>query len=88
MNLRKKFLRAHELIGLEVNVVRSTCRHMNVNGKVVDETSNMLMIETRGGVKKIPKKTSLFAFKVDGDTVLIDGRDILYAPENRTKKAI
>jgi len=47
----------HELIGLDVLVVRaSNPGHAGVSGRVTDETRNTLVILTGRGEKQIPKQ--------------------------------
>lgn len=82
MNLRK-----HELIGLQVRVLRATDPgQSNLSGRVVDETRNMLVLEVGGTEKRIPKHGTLFRFDVHGGSV-VEGDDIRYRPEDRIKKA-
>jgi ribonuclease P protein subunit POP4 len=75
----------HELIGLDVLVVYAsnpTCR--GVTGQVIDETRNMLIINTGSGLKKIPKKTGVFRFTLpDGTLVDVQGSVLVMAPEKR-----
>ncbi len=80
-------LRKHELIGLEVAVIRSTDPSLvGVRGNVVDETRNTLVVESGGREKRVPKRGTRFRFEVEGG-VEIDGGDIQYRPEDRIKKA-
>lgn len=82
MNLRK-----HELIGLQVRVVRATDPgQRDLSGRVVDETRNMLVVEVGGVDKRIPKQGSLFRFDVQGGLEL-EGDEIRFRPEDRVKKA-
>ncbi|MEX2707258.1 MAG: ribonuclease P protein component 1 [Candidatus Freyarchaeota archaeon] len=75
----------HELIGLPVRVIKSTHKGYLISGTVIDETKNMLIIES-DGVKKIPKSVSVFEFKLpDGDIVEVEGKKIVGRPEDRTK---
>jgi ribonuclease P protein subunit POP4 len=82
-----KNLIRHELIGLEVEVVGSTNKfHIGIKGLVVDETKNLLIIETSNGIKKIQKKGTNFMFIIpDGKKVKVDGIKILKKPEERVK---
>ncbi len=83
----------HELIGLNVEVIRSTNQSMvNIKGRVIDETRNLIVIETGDMFeKKIPKNGNVFAFDVyDHSTstnkrVMISGNVLLSQPENRIK---
>jgi len=82
MNVRK-----HELIGLQVAVLRSSDPSLvGVRGLVVDETRNTLVVEAAGREKRVPKEGTRFRFEVQGG-VEVDGDEILFRPEDRTKKA-
>jgi ribonuclease P protein subunit POP4 len=75
----------HELIGLDVLV--SGARnpgHRGLSGRIIDETRNLLMIETTRGVKRIPKMYSTFQVYLPGrEHVEIDGSVMVLAPEKR-----
>jgi ribonuclease P protein subunit POP4 len=82
MNLRK-----HELIGLRVEVVGARDpSQAHLQGRVVDETRNMLILDVLGEEKRIPKHGSRFRFDVPGGFE-VDGDEIRYRPEDRVKKA-
>lgn len=82
MNFRK-----HELIGFQVRVVRATDPgQVQVSGRVVDETRNLLVIEAGGVEKRIPKQGARFRFDVQGG-IEVEGDDIRFRPEDRVKKA-
>ncbi len=82
MNLRK-----HELIGLQVEVLHATDpSQRSVTGRVVDETRNLLVIETGGVERRIPKQGSRFRFAIQGG-VEVEGDEIRFRPEDRVKKA-
>ena len=76
------------LIGLEVKVVKSTNPGLrSIQGRVIDETRNMLVIQRNDRTTKIPKDTGVFRFKLqDGTEVEIIGRHIVGRPEDRLKK--
>ncbi|HZX20649.1 MAG TPA: ribonuclease P protein component 1 [archaeon] len=77
---------AHELIGLDVKVLRSTDQsRKGIMGKVVDETKNVIIIETNGIEKKIPKNESEFEFMIGKEKAVVSGKKILYTPEQRAK---
>lgn len=75
-------LEAHELIGLEVISERAG---QKIKGKVIDETMNVLVIETANGEKRVPKKEALFEFKAGGIKKTVNGKDLSFRPEDRTK---
>jgi ribonuclease P protein subunit POP4 len=80
-------VRKHELIGLQVAVLRSPDPSLvGVRGLVVDETRNTLVVEAGGREKRVPKEGTRFRFEVQGG-VEVDGDEILFRPEDRTKKA-
>ncbi|MBI4440365.1 ribonuclease P protein subunit [Candidatus Woesearchaeota archaeon] len=66
-----------ELIGRNVKVGQ-------VEGTIVDETKNMLVILTQEGLKKkYIKKAHKFEFNVNHRRVIIDGSLIAMKPEQR-----
>ncbi|MGQ9721200.1 MAG: ribonuclease P protein component 1 [Candidatus Jordarchaeum sp.] len=75
----------HELIGLQVRVIKSTHKGYLISGKVIDETKNMIIIESNG-IKKIPKNMSIFEFLLsEGETIEIEGKKMIGRPEDRIK---
>jgi ribonuclease P protein subunit POP4 len=80
----------HELIGLEVEVVASrNPNHIGIKGLVVNETKNMLWIETPKGIKKIPKKYTVFMFTLpNGKKVKVNGNVIARRPEDRIRTKV
>jgi len=87
-SLTPKTLVRHELIGLEAEVVGSSHKgYVGVKGWVADETKNMLVIHSDGKFKKIPKKVSVFRFKLpSGSLVEVEGWRLVGRPEDRVKK--
>jgi ribonuclease P protein subunit POP4 len=82
-----KNLVRHELIGLPVEVVESSNKfQIGIKGKVVDETKNLLIIESEKELKKIQKSESKFIFKIpSGKKIKVDGKIIVARPEDRIK---
>ncbi|MBA5941785.1 MAG: ribonuclease P protein subunit [Methanophagales archaeon] len=79
----------HELIGLRITVVESSNRNLQgLEGTVVDETRNMLVIEDeRKNLKKIPKAGNRFIFGLGGGVrASVKGTQIVSRPEDRIKK--
>lgn len=83
----------HELIGLEIKIVKSSNPYiLGITGVIVDETKKTFLIQTNShngeSVEKlIQKDVSVFQFKVpDGTIVEIDGKVLLNRPEDRIKK--
>jgi len=85
-----KNLIRHELIGLEVKIKDSTDPSLKgVKGRVVDETYNMLVIETSKREIKVPKKNCIFIFTLPSKIkVQVDGKLLVGRPEDRIKKKI
>ncbi len=76
----------HELIGLEVEVIDAkNLNYKGIKGMVVNETKNMLWIETKDGIKKVPKKGTKFMFTLSKHKVIVDGNRIAKRPEDRLK---
>ena len=75
----------HELIGLDILVsVAKNPLHKGIGGCIIDETKNLLIIETPRGIKRIPKLHSRFQLHLPGsDIVEIDGSVMVLAPEKR-----
>jgi ribonuclease P protein subunit POP4 len=75
----------HELIGLDVLVSGATNPlHRGLSGCIIDETKNLLVIETSQGVKRIPKMHSRFQLHLPGSGLVeIDGSVMVLAPEKR-----
>ena len=75
----------HELIGLDILVSGAANPTLsNLSGHIIDETRNMLTIETLHGIKRIPKMHSWFQLRLaSGELVEIDGSVMVLAPEKR-----
>ena len=88
MKLCPENLARHELIGLEVEIDCSTNPSLiGRSGKVVDETRNTFLLETKRTVLRIPKSnTSLIFTLLDGQKVRIAGSILISQPENRISK--
>lgn len=79
--------RRREFIGLEVEVLDSTCASfIGLKGKVVDETRNTLKVDVGGSEKVVPKDCCEFLFAEGRATHRVSGKDIRFRPEDRIKK--
>lgn len=85
-----KNLIKHELIGLDVTLIKSKCKsYVGFSGKVVDESRNMLIIDDGKRRRSFPKEVSHFLFKLpSGQLTLVDGRVLVGRPEDRLKKRL
>ena len=87
MAITPKNLIQHELIGLKAQVLESSNKsQQGIEGLVVDETKNLIAIETPGGIKRIQKKDASFIFVLPGhEKVKVSGNRLLARPEERVK---
>ena len=75
----------HEFTGLRVSIASSTDRTLaGRSGTVVDESRNMLVIESDGKEIRGAKDVVSLAFEDYG--TIVEGRKIRYRPEDRIKK--
>lgn len=82
--MSKWALERQELIGCPVEVLHSPCPNdVGLKGIIVDETRNMLIVDTGKGDKMIAKKGAKFAV-CDGYEIL--GDRIQFRPEDRIKR--
>lgn len=71
-----------EWIGKHIRVINATNpSQKGLEGIVVDETRNTVVVETSQGVKRVQKHGSVF--EIDGNEV--EGDEVLAAPEERVK---
>ena len=85
--LSSRDLLRQEFIGLNARIVSPGIRKL-VKGKIVDETRNMIHLETAGRVLEISKKGSIIAFSLSDGEVEVMGDWILCSPADRIKKKI
>ncbi len=88
MSINEFNLVRHELIGLKVEIVKCTNKqNIGLKGTVIDETYNIIKIETKDGKKSIPKNITVFKFTLpNGKNVKVDGKLLVSRPEDRIKK--
>ncbi|HIH96613.1 MAG TPA: ribonuclease P protein subunit [Thermoplasmata archaeon] len=80
-----KRLMKGELIGLKVSVVHSKDPSLvGVDGKIVDETKKLLIIESKKNEKKVAK--SICEFEFPEKKCKLSGTRIVCRPEDRIKK--
>ncbi|MBS3068882.1 ribonuclease P protein subunit [Candidatus Micrarchaeota archaeon] len=81
-------LALHELLGTNAKVASSQSNpFVGLSGMVVDETKNTLVLETQGRQVRIPKKGCTFVFTYEGRKTKVEGAQIAFRSEDRTKKA-
>ncbi len=77
----------HELIGLHMKVVDARNKDLiGIEGKIVDETKNCLVIETSKGERKVLKTNVSFKVCVEGKNIIIEGNYLVGRSEDRIKK--
>ncbi|MCR4368425.1 MAG: ribonuclease P protein subunit [archaeon] len=76
----------HEFIGLDAEIMSGDANKNKLRGIVVDETKNTIVIEDANGSEKIvPKAEAKFLFKIGKEVAVVNGKEILYTPEQRLK---
>ncbi len=89
MDYDNKNIVLSELIGLRCRIVSSLDRkEVGIDGTVIDETKNTLVIETPGGTKRVSKKISTFKFYSEGKSFTVKGEEICFRPHERISKAM
>ena len=80
----------HELIGLDVKIVRSKNPDLRgVKGIVLDESRNMLTLANKDKRLQVPKNVATFRFKLQNGTLVdVDGVRLVARPENRLKTKV
>ena len=86
-NITPENFPAHEWIGLQAQIVSSWDASLNgIAGKIIDETKNTLAVETKKGIKMVPKKGSKIKFAINPkDQITFDCSLMEERPEERTK---
>jgi RNase P/RNase MRP subunit p29 len=69
-----------ELIGMNVKIIGT-----KIQGKIIDETKNMLTIKTKEGKKKVIKKNNKMGFTIGDEMIMIEGDKLVGRPEERVK---
>lgn len=78
-----------EFIGKELEVIKADNPSLiGIKGKVIDETKNMLIIETNNETKKLVKKQVTIKVKIKEKEIIIKGEILQGRPEERLKKKI
>ncbi|MFX0099516.1 MAG: ribonuclease P protein component 1 [Candidatus Hodarchaeota archaeon] len=88
MEITRKNIIYHELIGLHVKIHESSSKPIiGLEGQVIDETMNMLVIKDQAGsVKKLLKSHHDFLFTLEnGKKLLVPGKLIAGRPWDRLK---
>jgi len=79
--------RRREFIGLDVEILESTCKeYLGIKGRVVDESRNTFTVEQSGKPRMVPKDCCRFRFVDEAGAHIVSGEDIKFRPEDRIKK--
>lgn len=79
MALTAETLPRHELCGLHARVADARNRSLvGIEGRIVRETENTLLVSTNGQTKRVPKAGATFEFALTGETV--ESADLTYDP--------
>ncbi|MFB5607257.1 MAG: ribonuclease P protein component 1 [Candidatus Nitrosomaritimum yanchengensis] len=74
----------HEIIGLETQITNSSNpQFIGLNGTITNETKSMFTINTKKGVKSIPKANSHWKFSLQSKDVILDGSKMDKRPFDR-----
>ncbi len=84
-NITEKNIGMHELNGMNAKITKSTDKTKKIKGKIVKETKKLLVLETKKGEKKIPKKEVEIEFNLNEKKIKLQGKKILFKPEDRIK---
>lgn len=77
----------HELIGLFVTVGSRHAGWDGLEGSVVDETKHTFLVERASGSEvRVPKAGQRFVFRVGNERFVVQGDELQFRPEDRTKK--
>ncbi|WP_092700511.1 ribonuclease P protein component 1 [Halovenus aranensis] len=88
MALTPETLTRHELVGLDVRVVAaSNPEVIDLDGRVVSETTRTLGIEHDGRVSHVPKDCATFEWTLpSGEVVETAGETLIARPARRTEQ--
>lgn len=74
------------LIGLEMRIVSSSSRELvGAEGKAIDETKNLVVLEKGNKIRKITKNGNIFEVLFKGKKTIIKGSEIMFRPEEKAK---
>ena len=67
----------HEFIGLNTQIINSSNPQViGLNGTIINETKSMFTINTKKGMKNIPKFTNEWKFIIQGKETIVNGSKI------------
>jgi len=75
----------NELLRGELIGGYATVKGKNIYGRIIDETKNIFLIETKKDRRKVSKKNNMFEFLVKNKKISVDGKMLVLRPEDRIK---
>ena len=85
--MKKKSALTQDFIGKTIKIQDSDCKSQaGIQGKIIDETKNTLVIETPAGIKTVVK--TQVKFTLENQDYIINGKEISKRPEERLKMRI
>ena len=86
MEINVKDIIKHELIGLKARVIDSKNKsNIGIVGKIIDETKNTIIIESKGRRKRLFKNSIIIEVNMNKRIVRIDGKMLIGRPKERVK---
>ncbi len=87
MNCNIELLLSKGLIGLQTRIIDSQNNHnLCINGKIIDETKNIIKIKTGKTEKQFIKKQNKFEITINDKKIIINGHHLIGRPDERIKK--
>lgn len=81
----KEFER-HEIVGLTCKVIDAENKNLiGLQGKIIDETRNTIIIQTKDKTKVLLKEQVTLEFTNNDQKITINGKKLLKRPEERIK---
>ena len=79
---------SHEIIGLYAKIEDSPDKSLiNLSGKIILETKNMIGIKTKAGVKHISKSVAkILKLQLPAETCFVNGSLLIGRPEDRVTR--
>ena len=79
-------IKTMELMGKKTKIIKSSNKELqDLTGLIIDETKNLLVFETKTGVRQLPKKECVFEFELGNEKIVLQGKKIIDRPEDRVK---
>jgi ribonuclease P protein subunit POP4 len=86
MALTPETLPRHELRGLHTKVAAASNGSLvGIEGPVVSESENTLVVEQGGRTKRVPKAGATFEFALEGEHATVAGERLVANPARRTE---